>query len=144
MPRRRRARATGIGGIFLRSREPVRLAAWYRRHLGLSVSPRGRVATWSWKAAVKGGRTGHTVWAALGSRERSWGPSRATAQVNYRVDDLDLLLTQLKRAGVRTDRKVEASSYGRFGWAYDPDGNRLELWEPPKRYRSAERHAPMR
>jgi len=63
--------------------------------------------------------------------------------VNYRVDDLDRLLAQLRRARVKVDERIEESSYGRFGWAYDPEGNRLELWEPPRRYRSPERHTPM-
>ena len=143
MPKRQRARVTGLGGVFLRSNAPVRLAAWYRRHLGLAVSPRGQVATWTWRTPGAKRRRGATVWAALDSADRDWGRTHATAQVNYRVDDLDRLLTQLRRAGVRVDERTEESSYGRFGWAYDPDGNRFELWEPPARYASAERHTPM-
>ncbi len=88
-------------------------------------------------------RVGSTLWAALDSQEREWGPSRATAQVNYRVNDLDRLLAQLRRSGVRVDERTETSSHGRFGWAYDPEGNRFELWEPPRRYRSTEKHATM-
>lgn len=141
--KRRRARVTGIGGVFLKSRAPVRLAAWYRKNLGLEISPRGQVTTWDWRSVRDPKRIGSTLWAALGTRERPWGPGRPTAQVNYRVDDLDLLLTQLRRARVHVDDRVEESSYGRFGWAYDPEGNRLELWEPPRRYRSPERHIPM-
>lgn len=140
---RRRARATGIGGVFLRSRAPVRLAAWYRKHLGLTISPRGQVATWDWRSARNPRRIGSTLWAALSETDRDWGPARPGVQVNYRVDDLDRLLAQLRRAKVRVDGRVEESSYGRFGWAYDPEGNRFELWEPPSRYRSPERHSPM-
>jgi hypothetical protein len=141
--RGQRAKATGIGGVFLKARSPVRLAAWYRRHLGLAVSPGGQVATWDWRSTRHPRRVGSTLWAALGAKEREWGPSLPTAQVNYRVSDLDRLLAQLRRAGVRVEDRIEASSYGRFGWAYDPEGNRLELWEPPRRYRSPEIHAPM-
>ncbi len=140
---RGRARVTGIGGVFLRSRAPLRLAAWYRKNLGLAISPRGQVATWDWRSTRSPRRTGSTLWAALGAGDRPWGPREATAQVNYRVNDLGRLLDQLRRARVRVDDRVEESSYGRFGWAYDPDGNRLELWEPPRRYRSPETHTPM-
>ena len=141
--RRRRARATGIGGVFLKSRSPTRLAAWYRRHLGFAISPGGQVATWDWRSARIPKRIGSTLWAALDVRDRVWGPGRPSAQVNYRVDDLDRLLAQLRRARVKVDDVVEESTYGRFGWAYDPEGNRFELWEPPRRYRSPERHTPM-
>lgn len=140
---RRQARVTGVGGVFLKSRSPLRLAAWYRRYLGLAISPRGQVATWDWRSARNSRRVGSTLWAALGSDERQWGSGNSTAQVNYRVDDLDRFSAQLRRARVRVDDRIEESSYGRFGWAYDPEGNRLELWEPPQRYRSPEKHTPM-
>ncbi len=138
-----RAKVTGIGGVFLKSTSPVKLAAWYRRHLGLRVSPRGQVATWDWRSTRKPRRVGSTLWAALDADDREWGPARPTAQVNYRVDDLDRLLAQLRRSGVSVEDSTEASPYGRFGWAYDPEGNRFELWQPPRRYRSRESHAPM-
>lgn len=141
--KRSQAKATGIGGVFLRSRTPRTLAAWYRKNLGLAISPRGQVATWDWRCPRTPNRIGSTLWAALGTGDREWGPGHPTAQVNYRVDDLDRLLAQLRRARVRVDDRVEESSDGRFGWAYDPDGNRLELWEPPQRYRSPEKHTPM-
>ncbi len=129
--KRRRARATGIGGVFLKSETPVKLAAWYRKHLGLSVSVGGQVATWAWKSPRGSHRIGNTLWAALEPNDRDWGPGCSTAQVNYRVDDPDRLLTQLRRARIKVDDRIDESAYGRFGWAYDPDGNRLELWEPP-------------
>ncbi len=140
---RKRAKVTGIGGVFLRTPSPVKLAAWYRKHLGLQVSPRGQVTTWDWRSPRNTRRVGSTVWAALDVGDREWGPARPTAQVNYRVDDLDRLLAQLRRSGVKVDKKTDESEYGRFGWAYDPEGNRFELWEPPRRYRSVETHTPM-
>ncbi len=132
---------TGIGGVFLKSRAPRKLAGWYRKNLGLGISARGQVATWDWKSVRGPRRTGSTVWAALGAEDREWG--HASAQVNYRVNDLDGLLNRLRRAGARVDDRTEESSYGRFGWAYDPEGNRFELWEPPRRYRSPEKHRAM-
>ncbi len=130
--RRRRARATGIGGVFLRSKSPVKLAAWYRTHLGLHVPVQQQFTAWTWRPLSGRGAFGQTIWAALDSNDRDWGTGRPTAQVNYRVDDLDRLLKQLRRAGVKVDPKVDESSFGRFGWATDPEGNRFELWEPPK------------
>ncbi len=131
--RSRKARVTGIGGVFLKAKAPVELAAWYRKHLGLAIDAKGRVAVWRWKSPRDSRRVGNTLWAALKEHEREWGESRPTAQVNYRVDDFDRLLTQLRRTGVEVSGRVEESSYGRFGWAVDPEGNRLELWEPPAR-----------
>jgi len=141
--RAHRARVTGIGGVFLKARSPVPLAAWYRKHLGLEVSPGGQVATWDWRSTRNPRRIGSTLWAALDAREREWGPGHPSAQVNYRVNHLDQLLAQLRRARVKVDERIEESAYGRFGWAYDPEGNRFELWEPPRRYRSPEHHTPM-
>ncbi len=141
MPRRRARRATGVGGIFLRTKDPRALAAWYRRHLGIRIE--GQVAVWEWTTPGRRGRVGATLWAALADDDREWGPRRPTAMVNYRVEDLDRLLRQLRREGVPVDDRVDESKYGRFGWAVDPDGNRVELWEPPRRYRSPERHVPM-
>ena len=86
---------------------------------------------------------GNTLWAALDVSDREWGPAKASAQVNYRVNDLARMLAQLRQSGVIVSERVEESKYGRFGWAIDPEGNRLELWEPPPRYRSPERHVPM-
>lgn len=79
----------------------------------------------------------------MAKRDRNWGPGQPTAMVNYRVSDLDRLLQQLRAEGVTVSPKVEESTYGKFGWADDPEGNRMELWEPPRRYRSSDRHVPM-
>ncbi len=140
-PRGERARATGIGGVFLRSRDPERLARWYRDRLGVAVE--GQVATLTWRSPRAGHRVGHTVWAALADDDRGWGPRRASAMVNYRVRDLEALLPALRREGVNVSPTIEWGFAGKFGWADDPEGNRLELWEPPRRYRPPERPMPM-
>jgi predicted enzyme related to lactoylglutathione lyase len=131
----------GIGGIFLRARNPKKLGDWYRKHLGLAV--KDEVAVFKWISPRSSKRIGNTLWAALPTRSRDWGPANPTAIVNYRVRDLDLLLAQLREEGVKVSDKVEESPYGKFGWANDPEGNRMELWEPPRRYRSSDRHVSM-
>jgi hypothetical protein len=140
---RRRGRVTGIGGVFLRSRSPAKLAAWYRRNMGLEISPGGQFLTWDWRTAGGPRRVGSTVWAAMAPMDREWGAGRPTAELNYRVENLDLLLSRLRRAGVKVSQRMEESSFGRFGWAHDPEGNRFELWEPPKRSRPSKDHSRM-
>ncbi|MDX1421166.1 MAG: VOC family protein [Rubricoccaceae bacterium] len=118
-------RVLGIGGVFLKARDPERLAAWYRDHLGVPVEPGQTYGTFV--AAP----SDPTVWSAFPHDTDYFAPSEAPFMVNYRVADLDRMLAQLRAAGAAVDERVEAHSYGRFGWASDPEGNRFELWEPP-------------
>ena len=126
------ARVTGIGGIFLRARDPKALSAWYAQNLGIALSDYGG-ATFLWSDEVPP-TTGMTTWATFPADTKYFGPGTAdgpqAAMVNYRVDDLDGLLAQLTAAGVAIDPKREDASYGRFAWITDPEGNRLELWQP--------------
>ncbi len=122
------ARVTGIGGIFLRARDPKALAAWNAEHLGIALSEYGG-ATFAWADEVPAG-TGMTTWNTFPEETNYLGERAQQAMVNYRVDDLDALLAQLKSAGVEIDPKRMDESFGRFAWIVDPEGNRLELWEP--------------
>ena len=126
------ARVTGIGGIFLRARDPKALSAWYAEHLGIALSDYGG-ATFLWSDEVPA-TTGMTTWSIFPADTKYFGPGTdagpQAAMVNYRVDDLDGLLEQLKAAGVTIDPKREDASYGRFAWIVDPEGNRIELWQP--------------
>ncbi|AWM39292.1 Glyoxalase-like domain protein [Gemmata obscuriglobus] len=115
----------GIGGVFLKARDPKALAAWYREHLGLPVD-----ADQTFGALTSTGPGEMTVWAVHPADTQYFGPGAATFMVNYRVKNLDAMLTQLRAAGVKVEEKVEDYDYGRFGWATDPEGNRFELWEP--------------
>ncbi len=122
------ARVTGIGGIFLKAKDPAALGAWYAQHLGMTVNP-GEGAVFFWKDEVPEG-TGMTTWSTFPEDTKYFGPGPQRTMVNYRVDDLDALLAQLAAAGVEIDPKREDYGYGRFAWIVDPEGNRIELWQP--------------
>ncbi len=123
------ARVTGIGGVFFKSRgDKAALAAWYREHLGLPLeSWGGAVLRWADDAADDGGLT---VWHVAESETRWFSPSDSAFMINYRVDDLDGLLATLRAAGVAVVGGPESHENGKFAWVMDPDGNKVELWEP--------------
>jgi predicted enzyme related to lactoylglutathione lyase len=117
-------RVTGIGGVFIRSRSPDALRAWYADHLGVDVDA-------EWGGTVFTASDGETVtWAVFAGDTDYFGSRDQQAMLNYRVRDLDAMLAQLRAAGVVVDERVEDLEYGRFGWATDLDGNRFELWQP--------------
>lgn len=120
-------RVTGIGGIFFKARDPQALGEWYRQHLGLDVADWGGVAfRWADDSA-----TGTTIWSPFKDHTGYFAPSTAPFMVNFRVADLHALLAALRAEGCAVLDKVEESEYGKFGWVLDPEGNKLELWEPP-------------
>jgi predicted enzyme related to lactoylglutathione lyase len=122
------ARVTGIGGVFLKARDPKALADWYAQHLGIQLADYGG-ATLLWSDEVPAG-TGQTAWMLFPDTTKHFGDSTQRAMINYRVDDLEGLLTQLRAANVPIDPKQESASYGHFAWITDPEGNRVELWQP--------------
>jgi predicted enzyme related to lactoylglutathione lyase len=124
------ARVVGIGGIFFKARDPEALGAWYRDHLGLALADWGGV-TFEPTMASPAGRPSTLVWSLFPAETQYFEPSTSPFMINYRVDDLDQVLTALRAEGCAVDERVESSEYGRFGWVTDPEGNRLELWEPP-------------
>ena len=122
------ARVTGIGGVFLRAKDPKALAAWYAQHLGIVLSPWGG-ASLEWTDEVPAG-TGATAWNTFPDDTDYLGPGRQAVMVNYRVDDIDGVVAALQAVGAVVDEKRMDESYGRFAWATDPEGNRFELWQP--------------
>ncbi len=123
-------RVTGIGGVFFKARDPDAVRSWYRTHLGLDVQPWGGV-TFRWCDPADPDADGATVWSVFPAASTYFDPSPAPFMINYRVADLDLVLARLKAEGCAVDERTETSEFGRFGWVMDPEGNRVELWEPP-------------
>lgn len=120
-------RVTGFGGIFFKARDPKALAAWYREHLGLNVDDWGG-AVFQW---ADDSPTGTTVWSPFKHDTEYFAPGTASFMMNFRVADLHALLAALRAEGCEVMDAVEESEYGKFGWVLDPEGNKLELWEPP-------------
>jgi predicted enzyme related to lactoylglutathione lyase len=117
-------RVTGIGGVFFRSRDPAALVAWYGEHLGVPVHEGENFAIFP--------ESRNAVWSAFAEDTDYW-PSAKQGMVNYTVGDLDVMLAQLRQAGIEVDARIhEIDGIGRFGWAVDPEGNRFELWEPSR------------
>jgi predicted enzyme related to lactoylglutathione lyase len=113
----------GIGGVFFRARDPEALTEWYRRNLGVG-NPDNPSFPWHQEA-------GFTVWSGFPEDTGYFGRPDQQWMINFRVPDLDAMLAQLRAAGVEVLDKVEDTEYGRFGWVVDPEGNRVELWQPP-------------
>ena len=113
-------RVVGIGGYFIRAADPAALGAWYRDCLGLDADENG---LWSQGS-------GPTVFATFESETDYFGSRAQQTMINYRVDNMDALLEALKAEGVDANPKREDSEYGRFAWVTDPEGNRVELWQP--------------
>ncbi|MCP2167976.1 VOC family protein [Goodfellowiella coeruleoviolacea] len=120
---------TGVGGIFLRARKPSLLIEWYREHLGVPMTPHGAV-TFHWNSGTTPDRPGSTTLAVFPHDTDYLGEPGQKAMLNLRVDDLTMMLTRLRARGVEVLDQTEDSEYGRFGWCVDPEGNRIELWEP--------------
>ena len=123
-------RVTGLGGIFFKAKDPKALGAWYREHLGLDVSAWGGVV-FPWASPDNPTGTGTTLWTPFDANTDYFAPSQSSFMVNFRVHDLHALIAQLRLEGCEVDEKVQDSEYGKFGWVMDPEGNRVELWEPP-------------
>ncbi len=123
-------RVVGIGGIFIKSKDPEGLKDWYRAHLGMDIQDWGGVV-FHWSTPENPTPNGATIWSIFEESSQYFAPSKAPFMVNYRVEDLDALLETLRAEGCEVDPKTEESEFGKFGWVMDPEGHRVELWEAP-------------
>ena len=121
----------GVGGIFFRSKDPARLAKWYEQALGLKTEAWGTTHGTSFAPE---GMPPHafTVWSVFSSNTEYFGDSGQAYMINLIVDDLDAAFANVQAAGGEVIPQTEEHDFGRFGWIVDPDGNRVELWEPPE------------
>ena len=124
------ARVTGIGGIFIKGHDRESLGAWYREHLGVPVQDWHGAQFFS-RDDASPREQGYAVWSLFEADTDYFGPRPQPFMVNFRVDDLHALLAKLRAAGCVVDEKTHEDEFGRFGWVTDPEGNRVELWEPP-------------
>lgn len=122
------AKALGLGGVFFKARDPRALAAWYGTHLGIGIQDDFPGAIFQAEAVPAGG---YTLWAPFDADTAYFAPSEAPFMINLMVDDLDGALAQVAEGGATLAGTPEDSEFGRFGWFIDPEGNKIELWQPP-------------
>jgi catechol-2,3-dioxygenase len=122
------AKITGIGGVFFKSKNPAELTQWYQTNLGLKLEDWGG-AILRWKDD-KAEDNGATVWHVKENEATMFSPSSSSFMINYRIDSMDDMVAQLKRNGVEIQKGPESHENGKFLWVMDPDGNKVELWEP--------------
>jgi predicted enzyme related to lactoylglutathione lyase len=123
------ARVTGIGGVFLRARDPQALGEWYKRHLGVPYDNGFAKFVWADDPDPKAS----TAWSTFDADTDYFGSEKQQVMINFRVDDLDALLSALTADGVEIIPERHEDAFGRFAWVVDCEGNRVELWEPPSR-----------
>ena len=125
------AKVTGIGGVFfLAQGDSQALSAWYAQHLGVNLEDwGGAIMNWSHDSLPDGGMT---VWNVAATDSDWFQPSNARFMINYRVEDLHALVATLKAEGCNVMEKIDDSEFGKFAWVIDPEGNKVELWQPPE------------
>ncbi|HSC52054.1 MAG TPA: VOC family protein [Phnomibacter sp.] len=121
-------RVTGIGGVFFKSKDPKQLREWYHTHLGLEVNPYGSV--FEWYQGADSTQKGFTQWSPFKETTTYFAPSTKDFMINYRVQNMDALLKELKQHQVTILDTVQVVDYGKFVHILDLEGNKLELWEP--------------
>lgn len=121
-------KVTGLGGVFFRCADPEAMKTWYREHLGIESEAWGFAFVWRERDDPE--QQGYTVWSPFSESSDYFAPSTKQFMVNYRVDDLEALLPKLRAAGIEVVGEMQEEANGKFAWVIDPEGNKLELWEP--------------
>lgn len=121
-------KVTGIGGIFFKSKDPKAITEWYAKNLGLQTNPYG--ANFEWYEDAEGKKKAETQWAPFGDDTKYFEPSAKEFMINYRVENLEALVEELKANDVKLVDEIQTFDYGKFIHILDPDGNKIELWEP--------------
>jgi len=121
-------KVTGIGGIFFKCQDPDAIKNWYQKHLGLDTTPYG--VSFEWRDAEHPEKKGTTQWSTFPQSTKYLDPSTKDFMINYRVENLEALVEELKREGVTIVDAIESYEYGKFIHIMDPEGNKIELWEP--------------
>jgi len=121
-------KVTGIGGIFFKCKDPNKMKEWYQKHLGLNTNDYG--ATFEWYEGADSTKKASTQWSPFDETTKYFAPSTKDFMINYRVENLELLVEELKKEGVTIVDKIESYDYGKFVHIMDVEGNKIELWEP--------------
>ena len=121
-------RVTGIGGIFFKTDDPEKTKEWYKKHLGIKSGEYG--GTFEWRHANEKDKMGYTAWSPFSKDSDYFDPGKQEFMVNYRVKNLEKLLEVLEEEGVEIIGEMQEFEYGKFGWIMDPNGLKIELWEP--------------
>ena len=121
-------KVTGIGGIFFKCKDPNKMKEWYKNHLGMNTNEYG--ANFEWRDAEDSNKKGSTAWNPFGEKSKYFEPSTKDFMINYRVENLEALVEDLKKEGVTIVDKIETYDYGKFVHIMDIEGNKIELWEP--------------
>lgn len=121
-------RVTGIGGVFFKCKDPKKLREWYKRHLGLKTNDYGCV--FEWRQGADSSKKGFTQWSPFKETTTYFAPSTKDFMVNYRVQNLETLVAELKKEGVQVLDTIETFDYGKFAHILDLEGNKIELWQP--------------
>jgi predicted enzyme related to lactoylglutathione lyase len=123
-------RVTGIGGVFIKAKDPKAMYAWYEKHLGMKHDAGIQSVDFEWKDA-QSGEEAHTYWSLFKQDTKYLEPSTSSFMINYRVADMDALVSALEAEGIKILGRQD-EEYGRFTWIMDPEGNKIELWSPAK------------
>ena len=121
-------KVTGIGGVFMKCAEPAATREWYAKHLGFQNSPYGSM--FEWRLLDDSSKKGTTVWSTFANNSKHFEPSTKEFMINLRVENLEWLLGELKKEGIEQIGEMQAHEYGKFAYIIDPEGYKIELWEP--------------